>query len=258
MPNKKDVAKNNGQELGKLEKPEASKFKEGRKLIFVPLVFAIQGHDPEFDKLNKKYWEQVMEQVNKLQEKLVSITRIYHEFIPDDGEEGVKTIGKMDTGSNQVVKPLVDQGACVMAAESADLLNEFMDWNRCLSLRLSNQEVFTKLVQFYNEAQKKREEWIARSIDVTLGSDEFGIIFMRENHKVQFPTDIEVFYVAPPSLDEIKRWVYDKKSAPAAAPEKEASSVEQKAGEKKKKTAEKKPAAKKSTAKKATGEKDSK
>ena len=29
---------------------------------------------------------------------------------------------------------------------------------------------------------------------------------MREGHQLQFPSDIEVFYVAPPALDEIKRW----------------------------------------------------
>jgi hypothetical protein len=27
-----------------------------------------------------------------------------------------------------------------------------------------------------------------------------------ERHQVQFPTDIEVFYVAPPALDEFRRW----------------------------------------------------
>ena len=30
---------------------------------------------------------------------------------------------------------------------------------------------------------------------------------MRENHQVQIPADIQVFYVAPPALDEIKRWL---------------------------------------------------
>jgi hypothetical protein len=33
---------------------------------------------------------------------------------------------------------------------------------------------------------------------------------MREGHQVQFPSDIQVFYVAPPSLDEIKRWLKEK------------------------------------------------
>jgi len=216
MPKKK----NTSSQLGKLEKPEAAKFKEGRKLIFVPLLFATHEHDPEFDKLNKKYWEQVIEQVNKLQSKLVDIGKIYHEFIPDDGMDGVKAIEKMNAGSNEVIKPLVNKGANVMAVESADLLNEFMDWNRCLSISLSSQSVFSKLVELYSEALKKREEWIAKSIDLTLGSNEFGLLFMRENHKVQFPTDIEVFYVAPPGLDEIKRWLRDKKPTSPVTEEK--------------------------------------
>ena len=29
---------------------------------------------------------------------------------------------------------------------------------------------------------------------------------MREGHQIQFPSDIQVFYIAPPSLDEIQRW----------------------------------------------------
>jgi Sec-independent protein translocase protein TatA len=48
---------------------------------------------------------------------------------------------------------------------------------------------------------------------------------------------VEVFYVAPPSLDEIKRYVRDMKSSAPQAPKKE------------EKPAAKKPAAKKTTTK---------
>jgi hypothetical protein len=40
----------------------------------------------------------------------------------------------------------------------------------------------------------------------TLKAGESGLLFMREGHSVQFPQDIEVFTVAPPALDEIRRW----------------------------------------------------
>jgi hypothetical protein len=246
MP-EKDVTKNKSQELGKLEKPEAAKFKKGRKLIFVPLLFAPSEHETELDKLHKKYWQQVGEQISNLESKLSNVCRVYHEFICLDGEDGVKEIDRMDTGTDEVIKPLVGKGAKVMAAESAELMSEFMDWNRCLSARITNQKVLTKLVESYNEALKNREDWIGKSIDLTLGDDEFGVLFMRENHKVQFPSDIEIFYVAPPSLDEIKRWVREKKSA-MPQPKKEEKPAEKKAEVKKpaaKKTAEKKPAAKK-------------
>ena len=29
---------------------------------------------------------------------------------------------------------------------------------------------------------------------------------MNEHHQAQFPSDIEVIYIAPPALDEFRRW----------------------------------------------------
>jgi hypothetical protein len=37
---------------------------------------------------------------------------------------------------------------------------------------------------------------------------------MRENHEVQFPPDIQVFYIAPPALDEMKRWLRERQGKP--------------------------------------------
>ena len=132
----------------------------------------------------------------------------------------------------------------MMAAESVELLSEYMDWNRCLSARLTNQKVMTKVYEFFDTASKGREEWIGKGIDFTLKENEFGLLFMRENNKLQFPQDIEVFYVAPPSLDEIRRYVRDMKSSSAQAPKKE------------EKPAAKKPAAKKTATKKTTEKKE--
>jgi len=46
-----------------------------------------------------------------------------------------------------------------------------------------------------------------------LKADETAILFIREGHAVQFPQDIEVFSVAPPALDEIRRWLRDRTAA---------------------------------------------
>ncbi len=236
MPKEKKKAES--QELGKIEKPEAEKFQKGRKLIFVPLLFAPHDKESELQQLHDKYWQQVKEQINNLESKLLDVTRIYHEFISIEGDEGVKEAERMDAGSYDIVKSLVKKGSKLMAAESVELLSEYMDWNRCLSCRISNQKVLTKVYEFYNEALKSREEWIGKGIDLTLGDNEFGLLIMRENNKLQFPSDIEVFYVAPPSLDEIKRYVREMKSSLPQTPKKE------------EKPAAKKPAAKKTTAKK--------
>jgi hypothetical protein len=87
-----------------------------------------------------------------------------------------------------------------------------MDWNRCLIVGLQNPKVTTKVYEFYLEAAKKRNEQIARKIDATLKDDEIGLLLMREGHQVQFPADIQVFYVSPPALDEIKRWLRERES----------------------------------------------
>ena len=94
--------------------------------------------------------------------------------------------------------------------EEGDLLMEFMDWSRCLIVGLQNQKVLSQVYESYLEAGKKRNEYIASKISETLKDDEIGILFMRESLQVQFPSDIQIFYVAPPALDEIKRWLRER------------------------------------------------
>ena len=81
-----------------------------------------------------------------------------------------------------------------------------------MAIGLQNQKVLTNVYESYTEAGKKRDEFIARHIDETLKAEEIGILFMREGHQVQFPAEIEVFYVAPPALDEINRWLRDSEA----------------------------------------------
>ena len=99
-----------------------------------------------------------------------------------------------------------------------------MDWSKCLFVGLQNQKVFTKVYEYYTETQTKRNENVAQQIDDTLKSGEAGILFFREGHQVQFPSDIQVFYIAPPALDEIQRWLRERedeaaKRGGAASPE---------------------------------------
>ena len=46
------------EELGKITKPEAGKFKKGRNLFFVPLVFTHGKPGEELGALTEKYWKQ--------------------------------------------------------------------------------------------------------------------------------------------------------------------------------------------------------
>jgi len=198
------------EELGKIEKPLAEEFKKGRKLYFVPLIYCGKESPAEFTEIFNKYWNEVENQMGNLELKLGKINRIYHELIPAGGEEGIKVIKELNEKSYQTIENRLDKGAQLEATEEADLLTEFMDWSQCLTVGLQNQKVFTEVYQSYTEASKKRNEYIARQIDETLKTDEAGILLMREGHQVQFSSDIQIFYIAPPALDEIKRWFRDR------------------------------------------------
>ena len=198
------------EELGKIEKPTVEGFKKGRKLFFVPLVFG-NPEPPEgyLDKFNR-YWEQAAKQISELVSKLGEVNRIYHELVPETGENGSKAIRELSEKSHQIVCACLDKKAQLEALEQSDTLMEYMDWNRCLLIGLQNPKVITKVYEAYIEAGKKRNELIARRIDATLQTDEIGLLLMRENHQVQFPPDIQVFYISPPALDEIKRWLRER------------------------------------------------
>lgn len=205
--------------LGKVEKPPAEKFKTGRKLFFIPLVFAPLQGDPDLLKLVNSYWEQARVQVKSLEEKLALVTRVYHELVASGGGEGAKAIEALSSESHQMVKGILDRGAELQPIEDGDLLAEFMDWSRCLSVGLQSKQVLATVYQSYLEAQKKRNERIASRIDETLAGDEVGLLLMREDHQIQFPPDIQVFYVAPPGLDAIKRWLRERETEPQAKPQ---------------------------------------
>jgi hypothetical protein len=198
------------EELGKIEKPTVAEFKKGRKLYFIPLVYLGEEAPDEYLKRFTKYWEQVEKQITELESRLGKVNRIYHELIPAGGEDGSEAIKELNDKSHQIIQSCLDKGAQLEAVEEGDLLTEFMDWSRCLIVGLQNQKVFTKVYESYTEVSKKRNEYIASKIDETLKTDEIGILLMRENHQVQFPSDIQVFYVSPPALDEIKRWLRER------------------------------------------------
>jgi len=193
-------------ELGKMPKPSVDTYSTKRKLLFVPLIFAPPESPLDFIALFNKYWEQIDTHLHNLESKLGNVTKIYHEMVPKGADDLVKAVEELNEASSQIIKRRLEQNAELQPIEDMDILTEFMDWSKCLIIGLQNPRVITKVHQAYMEAQKKRSEEIIKTLDESLGQGDIGLLFMIEGHHIQFPSDIEVFYIAPPALDEIKRW----------------------------------------------------
>ena len=73
------------EELGKIEKPEASKFAGKKKLYLVPLVFTWQDAPPDYTEKYRRYWQQIGEQIDNLESRIGQIKRIFHESIAVGG-----------------------------------------------------------------------------------------------------------------------------------------------------------------------------
>jgi hypothetical protein len=198
------------EQLGKIEKLEVDRFKQGKKLYLVPLVYCGEESPDEYKEKCSRYWQQVTEQLTNLASKIGRVNRVYHESIFQSGEEGMGAIERLSPSSYQIAKNQCDNSAAFETIEERELFEEAMDWQRCLMLGFISDKVASKVTEFYIEAAKNRNEFMAKKIRETLKDDEAGLLFIREEHSVQFPSDIEVFSIFPPALDEIHRWYRDQ------------------------------------------------
>jgi hypothetical protein len=198
------------EQLGKIERLEVEHFKEGKKLYLVPLVYSGEEAPDEYKEKCSRYWQQVTEQLTNLASKIGRANRVYHESIFQSGEDGMKAMERLNPSSYQIAKTQCDNGAIFETIEERELFEEVMDWQRCLMLGFISDRVASKVSEFYVEAAKKRNEFMAKKISETLKDDEAGLLFIREEHSVQFSSDLEVFSIFPPALDEIHRWLRDQ------------------------------------------------
>ena len=195
------------QELGRISRPTAAQYEGRRKLLLVPLMYGPPAEAPDGVAALQKYWTEMQLQVDSLQAALGGLHHIYHESLFQGGQEGLEYLEKADQRSHQFVKAKCESGAVLEDTEDAATLAETLDLQRCLMIPLASEKVALRLHEWFNESNRSRYENIAGQIDTTLGENEVGMLLVSERHQIQFPEDIEVFYVSPPALDEFHRWL---------------------------------------------------
>ncbi|MDA0263544.1 MAG: hypothetical protein O3A93_05375 [Chloroflexi bacterium] len=208
------------EELGRIQRPPASQYDGRRKLLLVPLIYGPQADDPEGATVLRNYWEQMQTQVAALEGAIGGLQHIYHESLTVGGDEGLEQLGAADQRSHAFITGKTQAGAVLEPTEDMDILLETLDLQRCMMIPLASANVGSRLQEWHSESNRQRYEHIANQIDSTLGENESGLLLISERHQIQFPSDIEVFYVSPPALDDYRRWIQtwmEKQQAAAEA-----------------------------------------
>lgn len=196
--------------IGQMPKPEAKKFREGRKLLLVPLILHMPGLPDDGRDILDKYWSQVRNQIENMEQRLGAVNHVYHEAVHASDDGGLKQIDDMNPSISAFVRTLCRSGAVMESTDDRALLEESSDWQRCLSIGLMSEKAHGLVSEGLQEATRLRYERICQRIDQTLGENQIGVLFIGQDHQVQFPADIHVFYVSPPGLDEYRRWAEEQ------------------------------------------------
>jgi hypothetical protein len=197
-------------ELGQIEKPTADSFAGKRKLYCISNVYPIEDAPDEYKVLFNQYWDEVDQQLKKL-EYIGKIKKIFFENIYSQGDEALNTLAKINDRAYQIIKRKIEEGAVLLPIEREEILEPFMDWGNCLRV-VRRKEVFDKVFEFYTDMLNKRIQNILNIIESDLSEMEAGLFIIKDEDRVklQFPKDIEVFLVTPPSYDSILKWFRER------------------------------------------------
>lgn len=196
-------------ELGKLERPHADSYMFKKKLYCVPNAIPFMDVSDEYAKLLDRYWEDIFKQLDKL-EIAWKIKKVFCENIYLEGQEALNVLANTNKKAFNLIQQKIDQGALIIPIENKEILGSFIDWRNCLSV-VRTVDVFKQVYDFYLDALNKRLQHIQNIIENNLQAEEASLLIMEDEMraKLQFPSDIEVFLVRPPSYDDIIRWVRD-------------------------------------------------
>ncbi len=203
-------------ELGKIQRPAVEDFTEKRKIYCVPNIYPFKDSPDELKKLIDKFWQEVSAQLDRL-EAAGKIKKIFCENVYAGDEKGLKILSKVNEKALAVVKRKIEEGATLLPLEDREIFAAFLDWRNCLAV-IQTEAVYEKVFPFFKEIYQKRLQHIQDMIDKNTAPGEASLLIMvdEERVKLQFPSDIEVFLVTPPSYDDLMRWFRDNMRNEAA------------------------------------------
>ena len=195
-------------ELGKISKPSVDRFKNKKRLIYVPVFFVppqiseIKENNPFND-----YLGEIADNINKLELSLGKIDIIFHEMNTKSKEDGLNIIENLNPDGIDFIKVLHNSGSKISDFENEELITELMDWQRASSSGIMSTKAREIISKEYNETNTQRNKNLLNKISEELNIGSNGILFMREDHGLQFDNETEVFYVSSNTISKVHEWL---------------------------------------------------
>ena len=195
-------------ELGKISKPTVERFNNKKRLIYVPIFF-IPPQLTEIKENNpfNEYWKEIANNINKLELSLGKIDIIFHEMNTKPAKEGLNIIENLNPNGIDYIKILYNSGSKISDFENEELVAELMDWQRALSSGIMSKKAREIISREYTETNSERNKNLLHNISKELNIGSNGILFMREDHGLQFNSDTEIFYVSSNTINKVHDWL---------------------------------------------------
>ena len=196
--------------LGKIEKPNSELFSQKKKLFIIPLLFSSDKAPQEFKDMFVRYWQDAAEQLNKIEKSLGNPKYIFHEAISDNSHHSLTTLQRLNSGSYPIIQKEMEKGAQLSVLENHELVLAATDWERFMMIGIASEEVARIASENYVQTTDRRYAAMSENISKTLQEAEIALLFLREYQYLKLTTDIEIFNIAPPVLNDINKWLRDR------------------------------------------------
>jgi len=178
-----------------------------KKLIYVPIIhtsadfgsLAKDVSNKGILVLGEELWEKHLKTVDNFWDVIsdyfdlldVSGFKIYQDGMMAEGEIALKMVEdgiKCGSKNFEVILKLIKKGAVLIKTEDINLVKEERDMLLKLTKAKTRREKLIVSMKYKinkNELLKKRDEFIAKRIDMTLKQGETGIIFIGAYHNIK-------------------------------------------------------------------------
>jgi hypothetical protein len=186
-------------EIGKIDKPDAEKYKNKKKIYFVRNLYLPKNATDKYRDIFNRYWDEVEEHLVKL-EIAGKISKIFCESIYMTGEESMRVLKAINERLEGIVKKKIEDGAEFLPLEDKEIFRVYLDWYNCLAL------VRSTISDRFNHIKSVLLENIA--------DGEAGLLIMRDEDRefLEIPDDIEFFFITPPAYDDLMQFIRDSSS----------------------------------------------